>query len=283
MEARPMQPATTGGEPDLHALIEAASVAQPARGKPRRARASIFSASPGEIVARVRAAFSGPGDAERRRRKRLAIIAPIVLIGLGGGAWWMWGPMSQPDFERGNMRRVLTFAMLTDEFNKLPVEERMKLLGQLVQRFQSMGSGDSALMAAFAAGVSGKAREQIEENASRLMIDLWDKYSEQYAAVPEGDRGAFLDKTIVEFQRLSEVMTGRPNPKSDAELLDDAKKQAQRDSQALKSGDGMPPTRALGRMVVFMRDNVGGRASPAERARGQVLMRDMVQHLRGGQ
>jgi hypothetical protein len=213
--------------------------------------------------------------------KKLKIGGPIAAVLLGVGAYFVFRPTPQPDYLRARLDKVFNYTLLTDEFNNLPVEKRMELIGQLVQRMKSMSVGDSTVLAAFAAGIAGAARQQIEENASRLAIDLWDKYALDYAAVPEGDRGAYLDDAFINFVKLMGTVAGEPPRKSDSELLTDARAQAKRDNEALDSGRGRPPAEALGRAFTFLNGNVGGHATPAQRARGQLMMRDMVRRMRG--
>lgn len=235
-----------------------------------------------ELIADAKERWWGSADAARRTNRRLLIGVPVVVLVVGAGLWLWLGPMFKPDYEKARLDRVFRYTLLTDEFNKLPVEERMKLIGQLVQRLSSMSAGESSMMAAFAAGIAGAAREQIEENASRLAVDMWDKYALQYKDVKPEDRGAYLDRAAIEFVRTMEAIGGRPSTKSDTEILNDMKRQAKRDSDNLKNAERRPPGQALGRMFSIMNGNVGGHATPAQRGRGQLLMRDMVERMRGG-
>ena len=118
------------------------------------------------------------------------------------------GP-SKPNFEIADLDDVLGFALLEASFNDLPVEARIELVGTMVGRFQSMDAGDSVLLAAFAAGVTGEAREQLERNAARLAIDLFDMHAVGYGAVPPEERGAYLDQTLVEFVRTTSLLGGK--------------------------------------------------------------------------
>lgn len=213
--------------------------------------------------------------------KKVKIGGPVVLVAAGIAAYFVFRPVPQPDYDKDALNKVFNYTLLTDEFNKLPVEKRMELIGQLVKRLSNMSAGDSALMAAFAAGIAGAAREQIEKNASRLAIDLWDKYAEQYQSVKTEDRAAFLDQTFLEFMKMGQAMEGRPPKKSDGEILSEVKQQAQRDKEQMRSGGEAPPPAAMGRMFNFMRGNVGNNATPTQRARGQLMMRDMILHFRG--
>jgi hypothetical protein len=206
-------------------------------------------------------------------------LPPLVLVA-AISAYFILRPVPKPDYASDDISRLFDFTFLTAEFNRLPVEERMELIGMLIQRMNNMSASESVILAGFAAGVAGKARAQIEENASRLMIDLWDKYAIDYAAVPVDDRGAFLDATMIELAKTMEAMGGRPRDVSDSDRLAEIQRQSKRDGEAMRSGQG-PPPQAMGRMFGYMRDNVGERANPAQRVRAQQLMVDMTRRARG--
>ncbi|MBX3376227.1 MAG: hypothetical protein KF678_04405 [Phycisphaeraceae bacterium] len=234
-----------------------------------------------EVWAGIVYRLAGTPDRKARTVKRLKIGGPVVVLALAAAAYFVFRPVPQPDYRKARLDKVFNYTLLTDEFNRLPVEKRLELMGQLVERLQGMSAGDSALMAAFAAGIAGSARKQIEENASRLMIDVWDKYAKDYAKVKPEDRGAFLDHAFLEFTRMGEAISGRPSTRSDAERLAQVREQAKRDEERLRSGERQPPAQALGRMFTFMNENVGSHASISQRTRGQQMMRDMVRRFRG--
>jgi hypothetical protein len=219
--------------------------------------------------------------AQRRRLTRIALIGgPVAAALVGAGGWFLFGPMRRPDYEKDSLRRVFTYTLLTDEFNKLPVEKRLELVGIIVRRVKSMSAGDSALVAAFAAGIAGAAREQLEENASKLAIDTWYMYAEHYDEVPPEDRDAYLDRVALELMKMGETLSGEVNDDTDAERLAEAREQARRDQDMLRSGRG-PSTRALARVHQILRDDVGPHATGAQRSRGMLMMRDMVRRMRG--
>ncbi|MFN0134389.1 MAG: hypothetical protein ACKVW3_17890 [Phycisphaerales bacterium] len=233
-----------------------------------------------ESVAEVRYRLAGT-PARLKRFKRAGMIGgPVLLLAAGVAAWLILRPVPQPDYLSDDIGEVFNYTLLTEEFNKLPIEKRMELIGQLVSRMKTMSAGDSVLMAAFASGVAGAARKQIEENASKLMIDLWDKYAKEYANVKPEDQGAFLDNTFLEFVKTMEGVAGQARDVPDSERLTEVREQAARERE--RAGQGRtPPNQALGRMFTIMRDNVGGHASPAQRTRGQLMIRDMMRHFRG--
>lgn len=245
------------------------------------------------LIARTRASLRArfdrwwsPIDADPVRRKRWIMGGRVALgalvLGLGVGGYFVFRPVPQPDYLDDPLNDVLGYTLLTDEFNKLPVEKRLELIGQLVQRFKSMDAGDSVLMASFAAGIAGAARDQLMENGSRLAVDTWDKFAVDYAKVPESERGDYLDKTFVDFTKMMETLGGRPRDVSDEERLAEGRRQAQRDMERIKENpERAPSSEMAGRMFQFMNEGVGQYASASQRVRGQQMMRDMVRRMRG--
>ncbi|MCX5691429.1 MAG: hypothetical protein NTV94_16835 [Planctomycetota bacterium] len=212
--------------------------------------------------------------------RNLRIAAAVGVIGVGIGIYFAVRPTPQPDYLNGPLDDVFNYTLLTDEFNKLPVEKRLELIGQLVQRLKSMNGDDSVLMAGFAAGIAGAARKQIEENASRLAIDMWDKYAKDYTKVPESDKSEYLDQTFLNFVKMMETVGGEQRDKPDEERLAEVRRQVARDRERLKDPNRQPKGEDLGRMFRFMDQNVGGHASPEQRTRGMMMMRDMMRHFR---
>jgi len=236
------------------------------------------------VRARASARWAGlkSDPARWERFKRWAVVAGSAgAIGLGVGLYFWLRPVPQPDYLNDGMDDVLNYTLLTDEFNRLPVEERLKLIGDLIARFRSMSSTDSVLMASFAAGIAGAARDQIVENGSRLAVDVWDKYAADYSKVPEKDRDKYLDQSFVEFTKMMESLGGKPRDISDEERLAEGRRQAQRDLEAMRSGERGPRNEEMGRMFTFMNRDVGQHASGSQRVRGQQMMRDMTRRLRG--
>lgn len=221
-------------------------------------------------------------DPEKRKQTQRwgKVLAGVGAVGLVVGAYFALRPVPQPDYLDGPLDDVFNYTLLTDEFNNLPIDERMKLIGMLVQRLKSMSSGDSVMMAGFAAGIAGAARKQIEENASRLAIDMWDKYAKDYNSVPDSDKSSYLDKTFLDFIKTMEAVAGEPSDKSDDERLADVRKQAQRDRERMGQSGRAPRGQDLSRVMRFMDSNVGGNATPEQRSRGALMMRDMMRHFR---
>ncbi|CAG0963989.1 hypothetical protein PHYC_00882 [Phycisphaerales bacterium] len=219
------------------------------------------------------------------RRRTLSILiggGGAAAIALGLGLYFLLRPVPQPDYLSDPMDEVFNYTLLTDEFNALPVEERMRLIGQLVQRLKNMDGSDSVLMASFAAGIAGAARDQIEENGSRLAIDLWDKYARDYDDKKPGEREQYLEEAFVDMMKTIEALGGQPRDISDADRINEVRRQAAEDRKALREGTApTPPPEAIGRIAAFMNTRLGGNANSAQRARGTQMMRDMVRHFRG--
>lgn len=222
-------------------------------------------------------------DPSRRQRfnRHAMIVGAVLLVGGGIGAYFALRPVPQPDYLNDGLDDVFNFTLLTDEFNRLPVEKRLELIGQLVSRLKDMKPGDSVMMAGFAAGIAGAARDQIEKNAARLAVDVWDKSAAEYAFVPEESRGEFLEKAAVEYMKMMEAVGGRISEKSDQERLDEIKRQTKRDMETMSNPGRRPDGEDLGRIFGFVHNRVGSHATPAQRARGSQMLRDMTRHFRG--
>lgn len=261
-------------QPNLGGLLE--GLEAPAIGTPTNA------APPG-FFSRRRAWWSALRANPARWdafKKRAYIVSTLAGVALGVSLFFALRPMPKPDYDKDRLDNVFKYTLLTEQFNNLPVEERMKLIGQLVGRLKSMSSGDSMLMASFAAGIAGSARQQIERNASRLAIDSWDKYAKGYADVPDSEKGAYLDKTIVEFSKMMEALGGRARDISDEERLAEVKREISKERDRISTPGNKPGASDFGRGFQMLDRNIGSHAAPAQRARGALLMRDMGRHLR---
>src|SRR5262245_41662777 len=212
---------------------------------------------------------------EEPRRKRtlvwLRVGTAAAILGLGVGLFFALRPVPEPDYDTDGLDDVLGYTLLTDEFNALPVEERMKLIGQLIQRFRSMDANDSVLVASFAAGIAGSARDMLERNISHLAIDMWDKYARDYAKVPAEQREEYLDQTAIEFVKTMEALEGKTRDMTDEERLKDIRHEVAQEDKMLMDPDRRPPAQAIGRLFGIMNNNVGGYATPQQRARGQQM------------
>jgi len=225
--------------------------------------------------ARVAAIWSRPAP-----RRTIMAVSSVGAVAVGLGIYLAVRPVPKPDYESAEIARLFDYTLLTDEFNKLPVEERVRLIGQLVQRVRDMDASESAMMAAFFAGVAGEAREQLEENASKLMLDAADMVAKDYAAVPPEQRADYMDEAIVRLVRLGEALDPGLAERTDEEILDQARRDAQRDEDALERGE--ISSNQASRMMIFMESRVQRNASSHQRQRVNLFMRDMIRHLRDG-
>lgn len=237
-----------------------------------------------DVFARVReswrARMADPVRAKKARRVG-AIAGGVLALGIGVGLFLWLRPVPQPDYLNDPLDEVLNFTLLTDEFNNLPIGERLKLIGDLRKRLGAMSSGDSALMAAFAAGIMGAAREQLEENASKLALDMMDQYAVKYSRVPEEEKTQFLEDSYIDLVETLEAVGGVTRPKTREERLADAKRDAQRQEDRIRSRDRETTGEFAGRGFGFLAETVGEQSTVHQRGRLSGYMRDLGRHFRG--
>ena len=207
--------------------------------------------------------------------------AGVLALAVAGGAWWFIHTR-KPNVEVDPFDDVLDYALLTDAFNSLPVEERLKYLKQTIAKFKGAGSGDSALIASFAAGIEGTARDQLMKNIVKLGTDILDRHAIGYEkAKTKEEKDKLLDQAVVDLVKLGEDLNGDAKPKTDEERLAEAQRQAKRDESTLRNMDVETRSRVAGAMLGFMMGNVSDKMPPQQRARTGTLMRDMTVRLRG--
>jgi hypothetical protein len=221
-----------------------------------------------------------PARAARVRRAGFVAAALAVVAG-GVGAYFAFRPAVVPDYIHDPFDDVLDFTLLTDEFNNLPIEERLRLLKDLVSRFNAMDGSESELVAAFAAGISGKARKQLEKNASKLILDVLDREALVYEKVPPEERGEAAEKAFVALFKTMDALDGRETKKSDDEIIADGKDEAQRGKEWIRKQDREKLGRDTGRMLLSVNDTIAKQSSAQQRGRMGLMMRDMTRQLRG--
>jgi hypothetical protein len=216
----------------------------------------------------------------RRHRRTAITLLALLLVGAGVGLYMHFRFKAPPDYATAPIDDLLDYTLITDDFNKLPLEQRMELLRDLIKRFANSSGDESAMMAEWAALIRGDLRDQMMKNASKLAIDLWDKFAADYESVPEPDRGGWMDKTVVDFLKTMESFNpAGPRDVPDEKRLEEARAQAKRDAGAVRSGQ--LSSGQLGQMADFMRNGMGKFAAPQTQTRAAQLMRDMTRHLRG--
>jgi hypothetical protein len=277
MSSGPNHRPASNFEPLLSEAERSAVAHRPARASVRQTLNAAINRPLALLAGRYRA------NAGFRRNTRIG--TAIAALALGVGLFLILRPAPQPDYLDDGLDDVLDFTLLQDEFNNLPIEERMKLMKQLIERFKSMDGGDSVLMASFAAGIAGSARQQMMENASRLAVDLFDSYAQKYTGVADGDKGKFLDDTFVQFTKQMDDVLGNNREVPDEKRLADGREAAKRELDYIQNRSKNPNEngREVGEVLSFLKDGVGKNATPQQRGRVTVLMRDMTKRMRSGQ
>lgn len=220
----------------------------------------------------------------RARRPRWALPAAAALAISG---WAIGGviafPALLPRVERvpdDPFNGDLAFAILDDDFNRLPVRERLELLLELADRLRAMSSGDSAALASFAAGLTAAMRERIEANLRIFGVDFMSDYGSRYVRVPEAERERFLDEAALEWSKLADRALGREREISDDARLAEMRRQAREDTEAGRGGGRLTVERASDFMRQVQSD-INQFASPNDRASTSRFLRDMTRRLRG--
>jgi hypothetical protein len=233
----------------------------------------VFRMTPGELV-------STTGGWIGRRRRVAAGALAVLLAGAGFWAWRSTRVIPPPDYTSARLDLLFEYTLLTDDFNRLPVEQRIELLGQLVRRLRAMGGDDSLLLALFATMIMGEARAQLEENLSRLAIDVADKFAVDYDPnASEEDRTAYLEDAFVEMQEMFAFLGERPE-KTPEQMLADGRRQARRDLQRFR--DGRVGAGEVIRVFDLMNNGIGRNMSGHQKVRVQTMFRDMTEMLRRG-
>lgn len=255
----------------------------PAGKKARRAKKER---APKRSVSDRWKAFVASQTDTPERAKRFKILGfstgALALVAVGLGLYLALRPYPMPDYDDDPLDDIFNYTLFQDEFNNLPVEERVRLVGSLIKRVEGMGSSDGTLLAAFASGISGSAREQLEENAAQMMLDFMDKFAHDYPSLddPEAQEEA-LKSRIVDMIRLANEFDGSPSTRSDDELLERAMRDARRDQDAMRDPSNGPSLGGISRMADMMENRIGAKGTPHQRARITRYMRDMTRYLRG--
>jgi hypothetical protein len=247
-----------------------------------RLRASLRGA--GDLLARVWVRWARAWRERRGFRAAVVAGACVLMVSGSAGGYWLLRGRAAPDMLVADLPDALDFAIASEDFNRLPLEERLRLLEDLFRRLRGMSQGDSVELAAFASGLTGKLRAQLERNARKLAVDVWVDQARRYANLPKERRADFLDQSLLELVRLGERVSGFESGKTDSELLGDAKKNAQRDAARAREADvakELPGTDVMATRIMREVQKGSEFAPPAERANMSRFMRDMTRNLRG--
>jgi len=262
----------------LTSLVDEATLAaatKPARKPPKEAASVTLS----RLMKRAR------HDEDMKWVRRVGAVALAVVVLLGGAFGVMaLIPRQIPNIAQDPMDDVMDYVLLTDDFNNLPIDERLALVKDLINRIKTMSGEDSAMLAMFAASIEREMRRQMEENIKRLAVDVMDKYAKDYEGVPPEDADKFLDDKIVEFTRMMEDISGETSrlPEDPDERLAALRKQAQRDQEfARENAPKQMNQERVGNLIGFLRKDAEQVAGPEQRGRVTRFMRDVTRHLRG--
>lgn len=261
----------SAGSPRMESLLTAEDLA----AKPRTA---VGPTAREQLNTWVNAKLADP---VRRARLKRAGLAATLAIALGGGAAAVWAfmPRSAPDYALDPVDDALNYTFMTADFNNLPIEQRLELIKTLVARFKDAQSGDSVLLAQFAAGIDAEARKQIFQNASKLMLDVADREAIRYQSLRGAEREKAIEDAFVGMVHAFQVVAGE-EPEDPDKLIADAKAQNQRDAERLESMSAERKGDMGARMFNFMNNQVAGNSSPQQKARLTTLMSDMSKHFR---
>src|SRR5262245_43751028 len=141
-------------------------------------------------------------------RRRAAIIIMInMLVAMIALAAWMilfHGHRHPPNIFDTPVDDVSEF-LASKDFNALPTKERLEYIQGILKRFSAMSQTDSATAAAFFAGLSGKASEQLMDNARILGKDIFIEGAQQYLTLKtDQEKSAFLDRWLVDWVRFAD-------------------------------------------------------------------------------
>lgn len=259
-------------EPQLHQLR---SLAEGLDDAPRRKPSGSARDRLNEIGEKI---VYGPWRTPEARKRSIPILAIGVLAG-GALAYFALRPTPMPDFDKSPLDNVLGYALLTEDFNQLPIEQRLELVGIIVRRMSDLDASSSPMIAAFAAGVAGEARQQLERNAQKLMIDTADLLARNYVDAPPEKRQQAIEDAIVQLHEVGAMISGQPSDDTPEEIIDDARRNAQRDEQRMR--ENPTSVRQADRMFRYASVDMGSNATPQQKGRIGRLMRDMTRYLRG--
>lgn len=218
-------------------------------------------------------------DALRWRLRRIeprqwasGAVAVLAVVLVGGAIWWWMAVRVRkpPSIFDTPVDDTLGYLSLKD-FSKLPVEQRVQFMLDFAQRFRGMQPGESAAAAAFLAGLAGPAREQLRNNVRELMKDVLSQGAEGYMALPESQRGAYIDAWIVKWQRTAERgIAGKESDKTDEQRLADMRSDGQRGAgRRERPGGGSVTDRGVSGFLDLWQGEVETSSTPREQ--GQIV------------
>lgn len=223
---------------------------------------------------------------EERRSAFVAALAIVAALALAGGAWAWWSSRWKPppSIFDAPVDDVLGYLAI-DDFNRLPLDERVRFMIDFANRFRGLEQSDSALMAAFMAGLTAKAKEQLRQNARTLAKDILAEGAAAYVNLPEKERGAFIDGWLVRWSKVGEeIAMGEPRQRSDEERIEEFRREARRgqERQAERRVDISLTEVGAARFLDFWQSDVEQAATPREQGQITRFMVDVRKRLTGG-
>jgi len=217
-----------------------------------------------------------------RDRRRIVQIGAVLLIAIACAVALMMllgSARRPPSIFDSPVDDVLSF-LAVEEFSKLPLNERLEFLAEVIERFSDMDQSDSAVAAAFLAGLAGPAREQLRDNVRVLARDVLVDAADRYFSLDSDDaRSAFLDEWLVGWARLGAKVTGEELKQTDQQILTDMHRQAGRDNeQAIRN----PIAPTEGNAWLFMdywESEVGSVSTPGEQSKILHFIPKLREHL----
>ncbi|USO00216.1 MAG: hypothetical protein H6810_06025 [Phycisphaeraceae bacterium] len=242
--------------------------------KPAPGWTRVFSMTPGELVGAV-------GSWIGRHSRVSTTALALLLAGGGSWAWLAYRIEPPPDYETAPIGELFDYTLLTDDFNRLPLEERLALIQKLVTRMKSFSSNDSVLLAIFATMIMGEARAQLEANLSHLAVDAADKYAVDYDPnAPPEEKEQYLKDAYLGLVGMMDFADGEVGEHTPEELLAEGQRQAKRDLARFEKG--RVGADEVVRVFDIMNNKVGAHMSGHQKVRISAMFRDMTEMLRKG-
>ena len=207
-----------------------------------------------------------------------AALALLIAVGVALPLL-LGGTRRPPSIFDAPVDDVLDF-LAVEEFSELSVEERLEFMGDVIERFAAMNQSDSALAAAFLAGLTGHAREQLRDNVRVLARDVLVEAADGYFALKtDEERAKFLDDWLLGWARYAGKVTGEDSNKTDQELLADMRRDSRRDNErAIREPIPANETNAW-LFMDYWNSEVESVSSPVEQAKILHFLPALREHL----
>jgi hypothetical protein len=163
----------------------------------------------------------------------------LVVILAALAAWWLLlsGPRRPPSIFDSPADDAASY-LASRDFSLLSVEERLAFITGLIERFQGMSQSDSALVAAFFAGLGAPARERLRDNVRILGRDILLEGADGYLALKtDEERAAYLDQWLLKWMRFGRELGGSSTQRSDGDLMERMRADARRDAERTQQLD----------------------------------------------